>query len=146
MNKNVAIIIHDSHDSTVDNLLNKFIWGNIAASNSINHVYKVGGEQKGGFVPYGPEHKIPSKKVCVMAPGEAQAAGVNAIELNDYNHEEECTYIFGTDDENRGWHEQFVSEETDYVTIEMPKNTELYTFSAATLVLWDRWRKMNGGN
>lgn len=146
MNNNVSIIIHDSQDETVEPLLNKFIWGNIAASNHINHIYKVGGDHKNNFVPFSDDVVLPKKIVCVMAPGEAKQAGVEIVELNDYKHERDCVYVFGTDDEERKWHKKFESEDTDYITIDTLSNTELYTFTAATLVLYHRWRFLNGGN
>lgn len=140
----IAIIIHDTLDETLP--LNKDMWADLAAVFNVPHIYKVGGEQVKGLVQFGPEHNIPNKKVCVMTPREAKEAGVSCIELSDYIHKLESSYVFGPDNNKKGWQETFTESDTDCITIDTPSNTELYSFTAATLVLWHRWRFLNGSN
>lgn len=144
MHQNVAIIIHDTLDPYLP--LHRDMWRDIAAAFSVPHIYKADGEQQKGFVVYSSDHKFPGKKVCLMTPAEADKAGVKAIELTQYEHPEECTYIFGPDNEIKGWQKKFDGEDMDYVYISTPSPTELHSFTAASYVLWDRWRKLNGGN
>ena len=144
MNGKIAIILHDTLDETLP--LNKDMWMNLAAVFNVPHLYKYGGEQTRGFVQFGPEHNIPAKIVCLVTPVEAKEAGLESVELADYVHNTESTYVFGPDNAQRGWQKEFFEPNIDYVTIDTPNATELYSFTAATLVLWHRWRSLNGSN
>ncbi len=133
----IALIMHDTLDETLS--LYPELWADLRSAFGIPHVFKVGGEQAKGFVQFGPEHKMPDKKVCLVTPVEAKAAGLSHVDLTDYIHPDECAYVFGADNNDRRWHEKFDSIDTDYVSITTPNNTELFAFMAATMVLWNRW-------
>jgi hypothetical protein len=133
----IAIITHDPLDDSVP-LCGAF-WADISAAFNIPHVYKVGGEQSKHFVEYGLEHNIPSKIVCVMTPAEALDDKIETINLSEYTHPAECTYVFGPDTDVRGWHRDFAGPDTDYISITTPGATELYAFNAAALVLGNRF-------
>ena len=130
----IAIVMHDTLDETLP--LNGPMWANVISAFKLHHIFKIGGDQTKGFVQFGPEHEIPNKKVCVMTPAEATKAGITPINLIDYIPDQECTYIFGPDNTQRGWHENFDEPDTDYITITTPSNTEMYSFTAAIMVLW----------
>ena len=132
----IILMMHDTLDDTLP--LNKDMWADLKAAFGINHVYKINGKQTKGFVQFGPEHTIHDKKVCVLTPVEADEAGITPVNLSDYVHEPECAYIFGPDNTQRGWHKDFDEPNTDYVTIITPSNTELYSFTAAAMVMWHR--------
>jgi len=140
----IAIIMHDPLDGTLEH--HRPMWEDLMAAFNIPHIYKVGGDQVKGFVQFGPEHKLPEKTVCVMTPAEAVAAGVNCFDLVEYSHPEECTYVFGTEDGERGWHNSFVGPDVDCVSIQTPSPTDLYAFMAATIVMSHRFGLINGGN
>jgi hypothetical protein len=133
----IAIITHDPLDDSVP-LCGEF-WADITAAFGINFVFKVGGEQAKHFVPFGPEHNVPSKIVCVMTPAEALDDKIETVNLSDYTHPDECTYVFGPDTDVRGWHREFSGPDTDYISITTPEATELYTFNAAAFVLGSRF-------
>jgi len=135
----IAIIIHDPLDNYIP--LNGEMWSNLRAAFNIHHVFKKGGKQAKGFVHFGPEHEIPHKKVCVMTPAEASSVGITTVDLVDYSPPLECTYVFGPDNDIRGWHEAFSDPDTDYVSISTPRNTELYSLFAANMVLWHHMRQ-----
>ncbi len=132
----ITLIMHDTLDKTLS--LYPELWSDLRAAFNIPHVFKVGGEQAKGFVQFGPEHKIPDKKVCLVTPVEAKTAGLSHVHLTDYIHPAECAYVFGPDNNDRGWHERFDNADTDYVSIITPRPTELFAFMAATMVLGHR--------
>lgn len=132
----IALIMHDNLDEAIS--LYPELWSDLRAGFNIHHVFKVGGEQSKGFVQFGPEHTIPDKKVCLVTPVEAATAGLSHVNLTDYVHPAECCYVFGPDNDKRGWHERFHNADTDYVSITTPRPTELFSFMAATMVLGHR--------
>jgi len=134
----IAIIVHDPLDDSVS--MHGDMWADIIAAFDIPHVYKVGGDRVSPFVPYGPEHIIPSKTVCVMTPAEALAANVESVKLQAYIHPDECTYVFGPDTDQRGWQHGFAGPDVDYVSVITPSATELYAFNAAAFILGNRFR------
>lgn len=140
---NITIIMHDPLDKYIQ--LNSEMWADLAAAFNIPHIYKVGGDQARGFVQFGPEHAIPNKIVCVVTPAEATAYGIQSTNLLDYTHPTECVYIFGPDNDIRGWHESF-NGDIDYISIITPSNTDLYAFMAATIIMGHRIGLINGCN
>lgn len=132
----VVIIMHDTLDKTIP--LNRDMWADLTSAYKIPHVFKVDGVQEKGLVQYGPEHTIPDKKVCVMTPAEAATAKIAATNLVNYVHPTDCCYIFGPDNAVRGWHVDFDGPNTEHISITTPGKTELFSFMAATMVLWHR--------
>ena len=136
MDTSTVLIMHDTLDPLLP--LNEPMWSDLTAAFDIPHVYKVGGNQESGFVQFGPEHTVPDKKVCLMTPSEAAVAGIATTELGSYTHPTEACYVFGPDNTTKGWESGFADPTTDYVHINTPSGTELYSFSVASMVLWHR--------
>ena len=133
----VNIIMHDPIDESIP--LYRDAWADVSAAFEIPHIFKVGGDQKKGFVQYGPEHSISGKFVCVMHPEEAIEAKSPIVDIVDYEFPLECACVFGPDNDIRGWQNAFEKDDTDYITINTPGNTQLFSFMAATMVLWNHW-------
>lgn len=135
-----------THDALIESIVPMYtdMWATLSATYGVPHVFKVGGNRIKGFVPFGPEHVIPKKTVCVMTPAEAEADKIETIELSKYKHPLDATYVFGPDNSERGWHKSF--PDSDYVSIDTPRITDMFSFMAATMVLQHRWRSMNGNN
>lgn len=132
----IALVMHDSEAPFTN--LNEGLWNNVASAYGVPHVFKVGGKQERGFVQYGPEHTLPSRKVCLVTPAEAE--GLDTIELKYYDHPEEAQYIFGPDDVLKGWHKKF--DGASFVSITTPSSTQLHSFTVAAIVLYDRLKKI----
>jgi hypothetical protein len=119
-----ALVCHNSEH------LFRQCWLTLASSFEVPHVYIVG-EQIKGMVSY-TENPAKGTIVCLGYFDEFP----NAQSLDDYEHPEDAVYVFGPDDDEKGWEKNFPT--THVVYIPTPGNTQLFSHEAAAIVLNDR--------
>lgn len=108
-------------------------WRTLAAAFDVPHIFVRGGTAPKGFVQDGPEHAKPGTLVCVVGPWEAPPG---AQGLGTYHHPEDATYAFGPDYATGDWASEF--ERAEHVYISTGAATQLHSFTAAAIVLYDR--------
>ena len=123
----IAILTHHSK------AYNSAAWMSLAGAFGVGTLFVRGNDRPiKGFVTDSDEHKKPGEMVAVVI----DSTGV--VPLEDFVHPKEATYAFGPDDNVEGWS----SEMDRYVCINTPGNTQLFSYAAAAIVLWDRQVKL----
>lgn len=131
----LTVVAHDSTEFPVS----RDLWRDLAAAFEIPHVYLIGEEHRKGFIPYNSGVNLPMHRVTVVTPAESAEHGLQAQRLTDFVHPEgDAAYLFGPDDNSKGWWEPVETPFTRYVTIHTPGSTELYAVFAAAMVFGHR--------
>jgi len=82
------------------------------------------------------------KRVFIEAPSDWESRGIDYVPLSKYKHPENPIYIFGR---TGNFNVFLAGEEDDRVAILLPGHDSLWSFTAASIVLYDRQVKRNDG-
>jgi len=78
-------------------------------------------------------------KLVVLAPKHGRHIQ-GTISLDDYKHQEDCVYFFGSDSRTPTT-DMFEGIDADYIYIETDTTDDMYSFTSYAVVAWDRRMK-----